>query len=533
VIGDGREAARRNLAAFFLLFSCINGRTAGAATPLNLEDRSMRRGITLAVAFTVSSTLAACGPQAGSVDAANDTLKTTTINSIEFAGTGKWFQFGQAPSPTLPWPQFDVSSYTATVDYQAPAARVRITRLQTVEPGRSRPVPAEQRVDQYVSGTTAWNVPPPPANAAAGAPPPPAQPQPAAVEERVMEIWTTPHGFLKAAAANNATSQPAGGGSEVTFTSNGHRYVGTINANNQVEKVQTWIDNPVLGDTPVEFAYSDYKDFGGVMFPGRIVRTQGGHPVLDVTITSVTANAAVDIAAPEAARAAPAPVTVTSEKLADGVYYLRGGSHHSVVIDQRDHIVVVEGPQLEERSVAVIAKAKELVPNKPIRYLINTHHHFDHSGGLRTYVDEGATIVTHQINRPYYEQAWSAPRTLSPDRLAKSGKTATFETFTEKHVMTDGRRTVEIYQLVGSGHHDGFAMVYLPAEKIVIEGDAYTPLAPGAAAPPAPNPFSVNLLDNIQKLKLDVRQIAALHGPGVATLANLRAYIGQPANATN
>ena len=112
-----------------------------------------------------------------------------------------------------------------------------------------------------------------------------------------MEIWTTPHGFLKAAAANNATSQPAeGGGSDVSFTADGHRYVGRINAQNQVERVQTWIDNPVLGDTPVEFAYSDYRDFGGVMFPGRIQRTQGGYPVLDITVSSVTANPTLDLA---------------------------------------------------------------------------------------------------------------------------------------------------------------------------------------------------------------------------------------------
>jgi glyoxylase-like metal-dependent hydrolase (beta-lactamase superfamily II) len=283
----------------------------------------------------------------------------------------------------------------------------------------------------------------------------------------------------------------------------------------------------------VETTYSDYKDFGGVMFPARIVRTQGGHPVLDVTVTAVTANPTVSITAPAGASAPPAAVTVTSEKLADGVYYLRGGSHHSVVVDQRDHIVIVEGPQLEERSVAVIAKAKELVPNKPIKYLINTHHHFDHSGGLRTYVDEGATIVTHEANKPYYEQAWSAPRTLNPDRMAKSGKTATFETFGDKHVLTDGRRTIEIHKIAGSGHNDAFAMVYLPTEKVLVEGDAYTPLAAGVAPPSAPNPFSVNLLENVQRLKLDVRQIAALHGPGLATMADLRGYIGQPANATN
>ena len=118
-----------------------------------------------------------------------------------------------------------------------------------------------------------------------------------------MEIWTTPHGFLKAAAANNATSVPGNGGSDVSFTVGGkYKYVGRINAQNQVERVQTWIDNPVLGDTSVEIAYSDYRDFNGVMFPARIVRTQGGHPVLDLTIASVTANPAVVADVPEPVR---------------------------------------------------------------------------------------------------------------------------------------------------------------------------------------------------------------------------------------
>jgi len=486
----------------------------------------MRRAITFAITITIASSLAACGPQAGSVDAANATLKTATVNSIEIAGTGKWFQFGQAPSPTLPWPQFDVSRYAATIDYQAPAARVQITRLQTVEPGRNRPAPVEQRVDQYVSGATAWNVPPPPANAAAGAPPAAAQPQPAAVEERVMEIWTTPHGFLKAAAANNATAQASGGGSEVSFTSNGHRYVGTINASNQVEKVQTWIDNPVLGDTLVEFAYSDYKDFGGVMFPARIVRTQGGHPVLDVTVTAVTANPTVSITAPAGASAPPAPVTVTSEKLADGVYYLRGGSHHSLVVDQRDHIVIVEAPQLEERSLAVIAKAKELVPNKPIKYLINTHHHFDHLGGLRYAVSEGVRVITQVQNKSFYDKVLANPHTVKPDRLSQSPKAAVFETVGDTRVLTDGTRRMVLHRIQGFSHDDTVLMAYLPKEKILIQTDAYNPPPADAPKPPAISPLFVTLYDNIQRLKLDVVQIVPGHGR-LVTFTDLRAAVGK------
>jgi hypothetical protein len=136
------------------------------------------------------------------------------------------------------------------------------------------------------------------------------------------------------------------------------------------------------------------------------------------------------------------------------------------------------------------------------------------------------------MNKPYYEQAWAAPRTLSPDRLAQSGKSAKFETVTDKHVLTDGKRSIEIYEIAGSGHNDGFLMVYLPKEKILIEGDAYTPVAADAPAP-ALNPYSVNLHENIVRLKLDVRQIAALHGPRLTTMADLRSAIGLGANASN
>jgi hypothetical protein len=430
----------------------------------------MRKIAALTIGCAILASAYACaGPPAGTLQAATEALGTTELKSIEYSGAGKWFQFGQAANPTLPWPEFDVRSFNAAIDYDAPAARVQMERIQVVEPNRQRPTPVTQRPVQVVSGSHAWNLTAAP-GAAPDSAPTNAQPQPAAVEERTMEIWTTPHGFLKAAAANNATSEQVEGGSDVSFTIGGkYRYTGRINAQNQVERVQTAIDNPVLGDTPVEVSYSDYRDFNGVMFPGRIVRTQGGHPVLDITVSSVTANPAVDLPVPDTVRAfTPPPVNVEVEKLANGVFYIRGGSHHSVAVDQRDHIVVVEGPQDEARSLAVIAKVKETIPNKPIRYLINTHVHFDHSGGVRTYVAEGATIVTHEMNKPYYEKAWAAPRTLNPDTLAKANKPAMFETFTDKHVLTDGKRSIEVHHIAGNGHNDAFAMLYLPADKILM-----------------------------------------------------------------
>lgn len=245
-----------------------------------------RLGLTAALVAASLSAHAASLPEAAAALGAAD------ARSIQFSGHGHWFQFGQAPAPALPWPQFDVSRYVADIDYEHAAARVQITRIQAEEPGRRRPAPGTQWLDQYVSGKFAWNLP------AAHLPQNPA-PQPAAAEERRAEILSTPHGFLKAALANGASAKPAKGGVEVAFSVDGkYRYTGVINAANQVECVRTWIDNPVLGDTLVETRFSDYRDFGGVKFPARIVREQGGHPVLALKVDEVWLNPALDIAVP-------------------------------------------------------------------------------------------------------------------------------------------------------------------------------------------------------------------------------------------
>src|SRR2546428_9833637 len=143
--------------------------------------------------------------------------------------------------------------------------------------------------------------------------------------------------------------------------------VGMINKQGQVEKVTTWIDHPIVGDMPMVTTYTGYKDFGGVQFPSRIVQTQDGFPAIDFTVASVTANPAVNIDVPQNVRNfQPPPVRVESKALADGVYYLTGGTHHSLAIEMADHIVVVDTPNNEARASAVLAKAKEFIPNKPI-----------------------------------------------------------------------------------------------------------------------------------------------------------------------
>jgi glyoxylase-like metal-dependent hydrolase (beta-lactamase superfamily II) len=295
-----------------------------------------------------------------------------------------------------------------------------------------------------------------------------------------------------------------------------------VNERNLVEKVESWNTHPVLGDVLTETTYSDYKDFGGVQFPAKITQKQAGVPTLDLTVSEVKPNAPADLQMPDNVR--QATVKVQTDKVADGVWYLTGGTHHSVLVEMNDHLVVIEGPLNDARALAVIDEVKKIVPNKPIKYVVNTHHHFDHAGGLGPFVAEGATIITHDTNKAFFEKSLAAPRTVQPDKLAQSGKKATVEGMQDNRVLTDGTRTVELYLIQGTVHDDGIIMAYLPKEKLLVEADVYTPAAPNTAPPAQPNPVQVNLYDNIDRLKLTVDQILPIHGRKVP-LAELQKWI--------
>jgi glyoxylase-like metal-dependent hydrolase (beta-lactamase superfamily II) len=427
------------------------------------------------------------------------------VKSIQYSGNGATFTLGQNVSPTVPWPRVELKSFTRTVDYDKQATHNEAT-------GPQGPVAA-----QFLAGDKAWNL--------AGTNVTPSAP--AVATERQLQIWLTPHGFLKGALANKA-SVKRGKVTTVTFTALGkHRVTGTISADHVVEKVESLVDNPVLGDTQIETKYSEYRDFGGFKFPAKIVQVQGGYPVLELAVTAAQANVPLDVAVPDSVRqATSASVKVTPEKLADGIWYLTGGSHHSVAVEFADHLAVIEAPQNEERSTAVIAEVKKLVPAKPIRYLVNTHHHFDHSGGLRTYVAEGATIVTHKINQPFYQKTFKAPHTLNPDRLSREKKKAKILATGAKHVLSDSTRTVEIHHIQANPHNEGIVMAWFPKEKLLVQVDVFTPPAANAPPPSTPNPATVNLYENIQRLNLDVNQIAPLHGR-LVTIADLRKIVGK------
>ena len=344
-----------------------------------------------------------------------------------------------------------------------------------------------------------------------------------------LEFYITPWGFLKGAAENNATvsRRKVDGKSYNILTwspavkaPSGKSYVinGYVDDKNMVDRVETWLGENIMGDMHIVATYSGWKDFGGAMAPSKIVQTRGGWPFFEVDVSAAKANppdVATLVPAPAGRPGGPggggppnpAPMTVTAEKLGDGLYRLTTGpgSYDSVIVEFKDYIMMLEAGQSEARALAYVAETKKLIPNKPIRYVMNTHPHSDHTGGLPVLVADGAIIITQKNNEVFLEKALNTPRTLMNDTLAKNPKKAKFETVEEKRVYSDGTRTVEMYHVFPAPHSNGLIIAYIPKEKVLFQGDFS--VNPGEPA----NDHVKALVPVLERLNLDFDRYINVH----------------------
>jgi glyoxylase-like metal-dependent hydrolase (beta-lactamase superfamily II) len=456
--------------------------------------------------MTLLSTGAAAQDANTVVSNASKAMGAESLNSITYSGSASNGNFGQSKTIAGPLAMTTITNYTRAIDLTQPASRASGPTMPPTIPGAP---PQPGNFNQNIT----------PANAA---------------WTQQMEIWITPWGFLKGAAANNASvrSQRIDGRTynvvswmtpQKSPSGQAYRLNGYINDQNMVERVESWVEHPILGDLPVDTSYSNYQDFGGLKVPTRIVQKRAGLQTFDATITSASANPAniAELLQPPpqagrggapagrggAAAGPPAAPTVQSERLAEGVYRITGG-YVALAVEFRDHIVVLEGGQNEARGLAVIAEARRVIPNKPIRYVVNTHAHFDHAGGLAPFAAEGITIVTHQNNKEFLEKALSAPRTLMGDNLAKANRKPTVESAGDRRVFADDTHAVELHHVKNLEHSDGMLIVYLPKERILLSAD-FNPPAPGQPA----NPSIAMLQQNVERLKLDVQGHVIVHAP--------------------
>jgi glyoxylase-like metal-dependent hydrolase (beta-lactamase superfamily II) len=487
------------------------------------------------------------------LEAAAKAIGTDSLKCVTISGTGYAGAVGQQfwSDRNVDWPRIDaLANYTRTMNWDARTMKEEFDRKPGLNPASWKygagwlggtPIQKQSRQTFMVNGTSAWHIDGP------GSAPVPAPPGDA--EQWQLDMWLNPHGFLKAAKMPGANpvavwrwelgemgrDGPTTVPEKVTVVSiqmGKFRIDATINKENLLQRIHTWVPHPVLGDFNYEheFTNASYVDIGsGMRFPTGWHSHQGwddnynaqnitaGHNAFGGTFKDIKANACGDpVTVPDVVRQATFPVRVDVQPLADGVLLMGGSTHNSVAVEFKDFVAVVEAPVDEARSLAVIEDVARRMPGKPIRYLVNTHQHFDHIGGLRTYLHIGATIVTHWKNFEFYNRDVlnAVPRTLQPDMVSRWPPTEIFEgynieTVRENYVITDGTRILQVYYVHPLRHAEGMLMAYLPKEKLVIEADLYDTHAP---QPATPSQASRSFYDEVRTLKLDVARIVPIHG---------------------
>jgi glyoxylase-like metal-dependent hydrolase (beta-lactamase superfamily II) len=301
----------------------------------------------------------------------------------------------------------------------------------------------------------------------------------------------------------------------------------------RLSKVEFIGDDAILGDIAIETAYDDYRETGPLTLPWRYVDRTGGYVLQDLRATSIrldTQPADSFFTLPEEfPEVAPPPSTPQVEKLGEQVYAILGNDYNSLAVGFNDYIMVLEAGGNSSWSQAVIARVKEVIPNKPIRYLVTTHWNFDHLAGVRSYIAEGTTILATPMTKAVIERAAAATHALRPDALSRNPKPPVIELMDgSKRVFSDGTRTVEIHDISPSPHVDEMLIAYLPVEKTLFEGDLFDLAVAGRVGTGGED--TADLERKIRDLRLDVRRIVPVHGV-IGTMDDLRQALARRAAA--
>jgi glyoxylase-like metal-dependent hydrolase (beta-lactamase superfamily II) len=433
------------------------------------------------------------------------------LKGVEFGGNGWDGCLGQAWNVMDGrWARWELRDYNRVIDYEAGSSRHTAQQRAGMDPqavGGCGAVPgAAPRLQQStITASSPW--------------------------AQQLQIWMTPHGFIRLARDNSpvAESQTLAGRRlnlvmfAITRGNESYRMIGYFNPENLLEKIETWLDDPVFGDMRVEAEFSGYRNFDGLRFPGRILHRQGGLGLFDLTVDKVVSNPASAAAPPQQAAAAggrgagagggrgvggAAAAPAAPIEIAPGVFVL-DGAYQAVAVAFNDHSVVIDGMQNEARTRAVIAQTKQAIPGKPIRYVVVTHSHFDHVSGLRDFVAEGATILTHESSAKFFERALSTPRTINKAEARPAG-TPKVMAVGERHVLQDGKQIVELHRIRGHVHADDMLVAYIPSARTIVESDLVQPWI----SPQFTNAgYLSHLAKELDRLNLNYESFVSIHRP--------------------
>lgn len=478
--------------------------------------------VTLNLAFVIAAAAVGCTtkktPEQQFVDdamtAVGGRAKVEAVKTIAIEGSGVNYNLGQDMKPEAHDQQFAISGYLRKIDVAQGKQRVEQTRTPKFAYFQGQ---QPQTQVMGLDGDVAFNVNPQGAAARIA---------PAAEYDRHIEFMHHPITALRAATApatKMSNVRTVGAVRQADFAFRDRSWTMTIDAAGVPLSISTKSYQPNLGDVILTTTFAQYEDINGLKLPKVMSGKVDDFTTYEITASKqfVDSDLGNISAPPEVVK--PAEVTapnVVVTPVGKGVWFLAGQSHHSVLVEFADHLMLIEAPQSEARTLAVIAKAKETVKNKPLTQLVTTHHHFDHTAGMRAAIADGMTVITQAGNKAWVEGMARRSHSLQPDMLTKNASRLEIESVDEEKEYKDASMTVQLFHVAGNPHSDTMLMAYIPSLRVLVEVDAFSP---GAAV----NPYAANLLENVTKRNLKIDRIVPLHG-AIAPFGDL-AKVGAPA----
>ncbi len=421
-------------------------------------------------AFGQSSELTVVNDAAAALGGAT---RVQAVHTLVMEGAGTNPNVGQNRNPDDPLPDWKVTDYRKTIDLAN--GRMRIEQHRQAQFAFS--MANDVRQNLYLDGDIAYNVSPEGKATRASE---------SVARDRRIEMLSTPVSSIRAALDPMAklSHLRKEGNLQVIdlITAKGDAVTLTYNAATRLPASIRWLsasDN--LGDIHNETLFQTYETIGGLQLPRHYLTKIDfrNYVTADIRVSKNTVDSdAGNLAAPAAVRAAappPAPTfTVNPVHVAEGVWWLQSsGNHSSAMYEFADHLTMFEAPSSEAQAHALLAAARAAVPSKPVTEIIISHHHFDHTGGLRAVVAEGITIISHKDNEQFYRELVARKATFHPDALAKHPMPLKFRGVGESAVLKDNSMEVDLYQLKDNIHSGLMLVAWVPRYKFLSQSDMF------------------------------------------------------------
>lgn len=445
----------------------------------------------------------------GEIHAAAEALggkdRIMAVRTLVIEGAGINPNVGQNLTPDAPLLNWRVTDYRKTIDL--PNHRVRIEQHRKAEFAFS--MFNDVRQNMTLDGGVAFNI-----DAKGVATRAPAS----VVRDRRIDMLANPVAIVREALdAKAKLSNLRKSGAKETVdvvTSAGDRVTLSLDPASHLPASVSWLtssDN--LGDIVNETLFQNYETIAGIRLPKRYVTKIDfrGYTTSDMRISRNRVNeGASDLAAPAAVKAAPPPaappVTVEPMQVAKGIWWLKGsGNHSSALYEFDDHMTLFEAPSSAALARELIAKARAVMPSKPVTEVIISHHHFDHTGGLRTMVAEGFTVISHKGNEPYFRELAARAATLNPDALARNPKPLKFRGVGDHFVMKDKSMEVELYRVKDNEHSTYNLVAWVPRYRFLSQSDLFDAFWHRHL-------WGDNYIKNLEDLKLHFDKDVPVHG---------------------